>query len=1157
MTDFVHLHVHSEYSLTDSILRIPAMVEACREAGMPAIALTDQSNFFGAIKFYKAARKLGVKPILGADFYLAGEHDRRWPFTLLAMDASGYRNMIQLISLARTEGQGTSGPLVQPEWLERHSAATICLSGGVQGELGYYLVQGRQPELADRYAYWSELFADRFYLEVQRTGKRGEDEHVRAAAQFASETGCPLVATNDVCFLQADEYEAHEARVCIQDGVTLADSRRVRRYSEQQYLRSPAEMQELFADLPEALENALQIARRCNLELELGKHHLPVYPVPAGVTEDEKFRQLAQEGLAARLQAITPAVSEAQAQRYRERLELEMGIIVQMGFASYFLIVMDFIKWAKTEGIPVGPGRGSGAGSLVAYVLFITDLDPLPQDLLFERFLNPERISMPDLDIDFCMEGRDRVINYVAEQYGQEAVAQIVTFDRMGPKAVVRDVARVQGKSYSLGDRIAKLIPFAVDMTLEIALQQEEPLRQLLEEDADAKEIWEMAVRLEGLVRNCSKHAGGVVIAPTRITDFAPLYADERSERLVAQYDKNDIETVGLVKFDFLGLRTLTIIRLSIDLVNQKRAAQGESPLDIEKIDMADAKTFALLQRAETGAVFQLESQGMRDLIKRLVPNCFDDIVALVALFRPGPLGSGMVEDFIDRKHGRKPVTYPHEELHSVLESTYGIIVYQEQVMQIAQIIGNFTLGGADSLRRAMSKKIPEAMARQRQLFIEGAVARGVEENLARNLFGLMEEFGKYGFNKSHSAAYALVAYQTAWLKTHYPAEFMAAVMSVDMRNTDNLMAFVDECHALKIDVRPPDINAGERVFTVDEQGGIRYGLGAIKGLGQTAIGLVIDERDKNGAYRDLFDFCARIDLHRVNKQLLEALVLSGALDSIGPSYEDRGAGRAHLLALVPAAVRAAEQQNHNSAAGMSDMFGTLPGDAEAQEEKPNTPEVDYIPWSNLELMRREKQAIGLYLTGHPLDDHAEQIYRLSGNRISQIKAARRKQSIGGLVLDVRRIKTKKGKKMAVAQLDDGSGRIEVTLFTEMFERYRKHLGKDSMVLVRGLVEHDEHIGSLHMRAEEVRSFFDVRKERLRRLRVQIDGEQTVEDLARMRTVLEEYRQNDGCPLRIDYRLNGYRSAFHLGDDWRVEPSDDLVHQMKQIFGKQSVSFDF
>ena len=1168
MTGFVHLRTHTEYSLVDGILKVKSLAAKCAESGMPAVAVTDQTNLFAAVKFYRAARSAGIKPIIGSDFLLVPDDsgDVPYEFTLLATNEIGYKNIIQLISQAYTEGQEHGRSMVRWEWLEQCADSVICLSGARRGEIGVLLERGNTAEADDQLKKWMSLFDDRYYLELHRTGRVGENQYIQSAVSLAAKHNCPLVATNDVRFLESKDFEAHEARVCINRGDVLADNTRRRDYSDQQFLRSPDEMEALFSDLPEALENTVEIAKRCSVELQLGSYSLPAFPLPKGKTEAGFLREVSHDGLTARLENLfdkSDSDFNETEQAYRQRLDFELNVIEQMGFPGYFLIVMDFIRWAKEKKIPVGPGRGSGAGSLVAYALKITDLDPIAYDLLFERFLNPERVSMPDFDIDFCMDNRDLVIGYVADTYGRDAVSQIVTFGTMAAKAVVRDVARVQGKSYGLADRLSKMIPFEVGMTLDAALKQEEVLRDFLKEDEEAQEIWDLACQLEGVVRNCGKHAGGVVIAPTKLTDFAPLYCDDQGDSLVTQYDKDDVESVGLVKFDFLGLRTLTIIDSAVKMVNKKRALESKTALDIDMIPLEDAATFELLQRAETTAVFQLESRGMKDLIKRQLPSRFEDIVALVALFRPGPLQSGMVDDFINRKHGRAQVAYPHpkyqhEELKPILEPTYGIILYQEQVMQIAQVMGGFSLGAADLLRRAMGKKNAEEMAKQRQLFVDGAVGRGIEEELASNLFDLMEKFAGYGFNKSHSAAYALLAYQTAWLKTHYTAEFMAAVMSSDMQNTDKVVTFVDECHSRKIEVKPPDVNAGQFEFAVNAEGEIIYGLGAIKGLGEGAIESIIECRKEDGKYLNLFDFCSRVDLRKVNKRSLEALVLAGALDSIGPEHPP-GQARAIMSVLLPEAVQAAEQQNTNTSAGISDLFGEVVS-ARPDNDAESIYRVNQkvYPWSNRDVLQKEKDTIGLYLTGHPLDDYAEELYEISGNRISQLKVSRSKQSLGGLVIGMRTLKTKRGDTMCVMTLDDRSGRIDVTLFSDAYNDARDIISKDAIVVVQGQVEHDDYTGALRVRGDSVRTLYQIRSERVRSLRLVVDVSLngTGDIVKQIKKSMTPYRGGK-CSVHLDFRQNGFAGQFQFGEDWCLEPKDELIHDLKQILGTRSVSLTF
>lgn len=1165
MTNFVHLRAHSEYSLVDGILRIKPTVARVAELGMPALALTDLNNMFAAVKFYRAAVGAGIKPLLGADVLLMDEQERPCKVALLITSQGGYANLVEIISRAHTQGQLRGQPYVKREWLAELGDGLICLSGAARGDIGRALVNGNRTEAERMARQWAADFPDRFYLEIQRTGRAGDEDQLHGAVALAEKLNLPLVATNDVCFLDTSEFEAHEARTCINQGATLADPRRSRDYSEQQYLRSPDEMTELFSDLPEALENTLEIAKRCNFALGLGEYYLPAYPTPAGQSEADYLREVSASGLQKRFESGHVETDRADHTEYQNRLKLELDIIIEMGFAGYFLIVMDFIRWAKDNGIPVGPGRGSGAGSLVAFALEITDLDPIAYDLLFERFLNPERVSMPDFDIDFCMENRDRVIAYVADRYGREAVSQIVTFGTMAAKAVVRDVARVQGKSYGLADRLSKMIPFEVGMTLEKAFEQEEKLREFLDQDDEAQEIWDMALQLEGISRNCGKHAGGVVIAPTKLTDFAPLYCDQAGENLVTQYDKDDVESVGLVKFDFLGLRTLTIIDWAVKLVNERLGREQRAPLDIQLIPLDDTETFELLKRAETTAVFQLESRGMKDLIKRLGPENFEEIVALVALFRPGPLESGMVNDFIERKHGKQAVSYPHPKyqhdgLKPVLESTYGIILYQEQVMQIAQVIGGYSLGGADLLRRAMGKKKPEEMAKQREIFTQGAADQGIDDDLATNLFDLMEKFAGYGFNKSHSAAYALIAYQTAWLKTHYPAEFMAAVMSSDMQNTDKVVGFIDECNRMGLDITPPDVNTGSYTFTVNRQNKIVYGLGAIKGLGEGAIESIIQGREM-GQYEDLHDFCARIDLKKVSKRSMEALVRSGALDALIVDYQDKDLGwvRALLTAQLPDAIGHAELSIANASAGMTDMFAV---DATVPDGRAPTPDQEQRrmivqPWTTRERLKLEKETLGLYLTGHPIEEFSSELGDLVSNRLVDLRPGENKQWLGGLILDKRTVKTKRGDQLCIMTLDDRSARVEVTLFSDAFREAEAMLLPDTIVLVEGQVEHDDYSGNLRVRGERVKSLYDLRRERIKSLHIRASGKpMDDETLGLIKDNLKPYCGGN-CPVKVEVRYNGYSGDVRLGASWRIEPRDEALQELRQALGPESLYLEY
>jgi len=1146
---FVHLRLHSEYSLVDGLVRVKELVRRCVELGMPAVALTDHSNLFALIKFYKAAIGAGVKPIAGCDVAIASGSDPEQfhPATLLVMNRDGYGNLIRLISRGWLEGQRLGRPVIDRDWLKEAHGGLIMLSGAGNGEIGQALLSGRADVAERLIAEWMELFGDRFYLEVQRTGRAREEDYLHQAIELAANAACPVVATNEVCFLARSDFEAHEARVCIQEGRTLDDPRRPRNYSPYQYLRSPAEMYELFSDLPEALENACEIAKRCNLELELGTPHLPAYPVPPEMSPETFLHKLAHEGLGRRLRAgVETAEPEA---AYRERLDFELQTISSMGFAGYFLIVMDFIRWAKNNGVPVGPGRGSGAGSLVAYALEITDLDPLRYNLLFERFLNPERVSMPDFDVDFCMEGRDRVIAYVADTYGRDAVSQIITYGSMAAKAVVRDVARVQGKPYGLADKLSKLIPFEVGMTLEKAMAQEEALREFVESNEEVADIMEMAYKLEGLARNVGKHAGGVVIAPTTLTDFAPLYSDGSGAGLVTQFDKDDVEQVGLVKFDFLGLRTLTIIDWALDIINRRLKAEGSEPVDITRIPLDDPRVYALLARAETTAVFQLESRGMKDLIKRLQPSCFEDIVALVALFRPGPLQSGMVDDFIDRKHGRQAVSYPHPKLEPILNNTYGVILYQEQVMQIAQVLARYTLGGADMLRRAMGKKKPEEMAKQREIFLTGARENAIDADLAGSIFDLMEKFAGYGFNKSHSAAYALVSYQTAWLKTHYPAEFMAAVLSSEMHNTDKVVVLIEECRHMKLPIVLPDVNTSEFRFTVNARGEVVYGLGAIKGIGEGPVESIVSARAGGGPFSDLFDFCRRTDPRRVNKRALEALIRSGAMDALGRE-------RAVMMAAMSEALKAAEQQARNEDVGLMDLFADAPAPTGATDVY-----ADFAAapaWSTRERLRGEKETLGLYVTGHPIDDYEAELRQLVRSRIAQLRSDTEPQRIAGLVVGMRTMKSKRGDDIAFVQLDDRTARIEVTLFADVFRQCREHLIRDGILIVEGVVGVDDFSGGLRVRANEAYTLSEARRRFAREVVLHLGATDFVVDFSEiLGRLLGGGQAREGCQVRVVYRRSGISAEISLGEQWRMQPSEEAMARLRERFGTERVQLSY
>ncbi|UZE97355.1 DNA polymerase III subunit alpha [Alkalimarinus alittae] len=1152
---FVHLKVHSEFSLVDGTIRLKPLMKKLASYKMPAVALTDQSNMCALVKFYNGAMGAGIKPIIGVDLWLRNldEDDNPSRITLYARNDVGYRNITELVSRGFTEGQRYDKAIIDKEWIEDASEGVIALSGAKIGEIGRALLSGKKELAKERLRYWMSVFPDSFYLELQRTGRVNDEECLHLSVELATEMGCPVVATNDVHFMETEDFEAHETRVCIHDSCTIDDPRRNKFYSPEQYLKSPEEMAELFSDIPEALENTLEIAKRCNVEVQLGEYFLPNYPIPEGMTMDEFFRKISQEGLEERLETILDKNADDYQDRrqpYLDRLKFELDIIIQMGFPGYFLIVMDFIQWSKNNDIPVGPGRGSGAGSLVAYVLKITDLDPLQYDLLFERFLNPERVSMPDFDIDFCMDGRDRVIAYVADNYGRNAVSQIITFGTMAAKAVVRDVARVQGKSYGLADRLSKMIPFEIGMTLAKAVDMEAPLREFIEQDEDAQEIWEMALKLEGITRNTGKHAGGVVIAPTKLTDFSPLHCDEEGDGLVTQFDKNDVESAGLVKFDFLGLRTLTIVDWALKMINARKMAHD--PVNIDRIPLDDPPSFALLKRAETTAVFQLESRGMKDLVNRLQPDDLEDMIALVALFRPGPLESGMVDDFIARKHGKADVAYPHvdfqhECLKPILEPTYGVIVYQEQVMQIAQALAGYTLGGADMLRRAMGKKKPEEMEKQRAIFAEGAKGQGIDPDLAMKIFDLVEKFAGYGFNKSHSAAYALVSYQTLWLKTHYPAEFMAAVLTADMQNTDKVVILVEECRRMGLDLVLPDVNVSEYTFTVDENDRVVYGLGAIKGLGEGPIESLIEARQAGGPFTSLFDFCDRVDMKKVNKRALEALIKSGAMDNIGPS-------RGRLMASIGEAGRRADQNSRNQSAGMDDMFGEVISD-EAEDVYAETKNIR--EWSEKERLKLEKDTLGLYLTGHPFDEYEKEVRQFAKTPIADIQPGKGNINIAGLIVAVRTMKNKKGNTMAFVTIDDRTARTEIAFFSDSYEQNKDLLVSDTILVVEGEVSIDDYTGSTKMRVNAAYDILSARMRHAKSLYLKVDEGVFVNGfLNELEETLTPYK-GEGCKVTVDYHRSDARSMIELGRDWQVKPADELIQGLRYVLGDTNVKMRY
>ena len=1148
---YVHLRLRSEYSISDSIVRIDDAMAAAAADQQPALALSDSANLFGWVKFYRAAIAKGIQPLCGLDCWVTNpdERDRPHRLLLLAADLDGYRNLCQLISRGWLENEYRGRAELHPDWLGAdRTRGIIALSGAASGEVGQWLLAGNRLRAEEAALRLSGLFPGSFYLEVQRHGTPESESCTRESARLAVRLGLPLVATHPIQFIAVDDFRAHEARVCIADGEMLANPRRVRRFTPEQYFKSRAEMTDLFADLPEALANSVEIARRCSFSMKLGESRLPAFPTPDGMGVDDYLRRLSAQGLVARMAKLfpDPAVREARREEYEGRLRIECDTIIGMGFPGYFLIVADFIGWAKANGVPVGPGRGSGAGSLVAFALGITDLDPLPYALLFERFLNPERVSMPDFDIDFCQDSRIRVIEYVREKYGGDAVSQIATFGTMASKAVIRDAGRVLDMPYTFCDQLSKLIPIvqAKPLSLAKALIEEPILAERERKEEEVRELLALARPLEDITRNVGMHAGGVLIAPGRLTDFCPLYKAPGTDSVISQYDKDDVEAVGLVKFDFLGLRNLTIIDLAVRYVNQRRQAEGTAVLDLSTLAFDDAKAYQILKDGNTVAIFQVESDGMKKLLRKLQPDRFEDIIAVLALYRPGPLGSGMVDDFILRKRGQQKIDYFHPNLRECLEPTYGVIVYQEQVMQIAQIIAGYTLGGADLLRRAMGKKKASEMALQRQIFMDGAKAQGQDVDLATQLFDLMEKFAEYGFNKSHTAAYAVVTYQTAWLKAHYPAEFMAATLSSDMDDTDKVHLFVRDAQANAVTVMLPDINRSAFRFEPQDAATIRYGLGAVKGVGQAAVENLIAERDRNGSYRDLYDFCDRIDRRLVNRRAVEALVRAGAFDALD---EDR----ARQLANVQRAMDAAEQAARARNAGQGGLFGDFgPGPQEGDEGALLREWLPATAWDEHRRLHEEKSALGFYLSGHLFSAHEQELRRFVKTRLADLGRIVESShgstavTVAGIVAALSSTMTRRGRMMRVI-LDDRSATEELAVFSEQFEQNRSLLREDELVVVHGKVSKDEYSGGYRFSAERILDLAGARAEYARALRLRMNG---ASDSVRLASLLAPFKAGlqpgPACPVEIEYHNDAAVVSVRLGPDWAVKPADALLSQL-------------
>ena len=1150
---FVHLRLHTEYSITDGIVQIDQAISSAAADGMPALGISDLANLFGMVKFYKGCRGKGIKPIVGADVWIENEVERDKPYRVLLIckNRNGYGQLSELLTRAYLENKHRGRAELRRAWFEDGAASDLlCLSGAMMGDIGQNLVNGN-PEIAELLAAdWKRMFPGGFYIELQRAGHPGTEAYIRQALVLANKLGLPVVATHPVQFLTREDFKAHEARVCIAQGYVLADKRRPRDFTEEQYLKSQDEMCELFADLPEALENAVEIARRCSLTVQPGKNFLPQFPTPEGMTLDDFLVQEAKDGLERRLVQLypNPEERERQRQRYEDRLKFETDTIIQMGFPGYFLIVADFIRWGKANGVPVGPGRGSGAGSLVAYSLDITDIDPLEYALLFERFLNPERVSMPDFDIDFCQDNRYRVIEYVRERYGKDAVSQIATFGTMASKAVVRDVGRVLDLPYGLCDRLSKLVPVegAKPVSLTRAYEMEPQIGDMMKDGNDGEsvqELWSLALPLEGLSRNVGMHAGGVLIAPGKLTDFCPLYiADGDDATPVSQFDKDDVEAVGLVKFDFLGLRNLTIIELALQYVERET---GKRP-DLMSLGFKDPAAYQILKDANTTAIFQVESDGMKKLLKKLAPDRFEDIIAVLALYRPGPLGSGMVDDFILRKKGQQEIDYFHPDLKACLEPTYGVIVYQEQVMQISQIIGGYTLGGADMLRRAMGKKKAEEMAKHRATIADGAKQKGYDPALAEQLFDLMTKFAEYGFNKSHTAAYAVVTYHTAWLKAHYCAAFMAATMSSDLDNTDTVKIFYEDTVANKIEVLPPDVNASDYRFVPVDRKVIRYGLGAVKGVGEPAVRAIIAAREKGAPFRDLFDFCERVDRRLANRRVIEALIRSGAMDTL---EGHKGLDRAQLMATVSLAMEAAEQVAANAMQG--GLFDMMPEAAGAGVEF-----VKVRPWTERERLKEEKTAIGFFLSGHPFNAFKGEVRRFVRRTLAQIEPSRDLTMMAGVVMEVRTKVGNRGK-MAFVLLDDGTQPREVAVYSEVLDANRGKIVTDEVLVIEGKVSNDEFSGGFRIIADKLLTLGEARSRFARALQLKLNGEVGESGGAaatadRLQTLLTPFRDG-GCPVKVRYRNAVAEAELPFGDGWRVRLEESLLESLREWLPPEAV----
>ncbi len=1140
---YIHLRCHSEFSITDGIVKITDYVKKAVNKKMPAIALTDLSNLFGAVKFYKAASEEGIKPLIGCDLWLENEINRDEPYRVLALckTKEGYTNLSQLLSKAFLENQYRERAEIKKSWLlDEFNNDLIILSGATSGDVGQLILQDKIEQAIEALKDWKKAFSDRFYLELQRHGenkfREQQERYIKQAMHFAVEHKISLVATHPIQFMKEDDFRAHESKSCISEGYVLGDKRRPKLFTSHQYFKDEIEMGTLFSDIPSALLNSVKIAYRCNFSFDLGKNYLPNFPIPNDIKIDDYLLSEAQNGLKKRLEATFPnkSIKAQEKIKYEERLNFEVNVINQMGYAGYFLIVADFINWAKKNKIPVGPGRGSGAGSVVAYSLGITDLDPLEYNLLFERFLNPDRVSMPDFDIDFCMEGRDKVIDYVKQKYGSGSVSQIATFGTMAARAAIGDVGRVLQLPFNFVQEIAKLIPNELGITLENAIEQEPRIKERISKEEEVKELFDLAMRLEGLVRNVSMHAGGVLIAPTKISAFSPIYCQPDGDGLISQFDKDDVESVGLVKFDFLGLRTLTIIDMALKNANHILTKNNLPIFNLDQIPIKDKLTFELLKQANTTAVFQLESSGMKDMLKQARPDCFEDIVALVALYRPGPMD--LIPEFCRRKLGSQKVTYPHPATESILKETYGIAVYQEQVMQIAQTVAGYSLGSADLLRRAMGKKKKEEMDAQRTDFIKGATKNNLNERQANALFDLLEKFAGYGFNKSHAAAYAKIAYQTAYLKVHHTSSFLAASMSADMNNTDNIHLLFDDCKINNVELLPPDINQSLYKFIPLNKNQILYGLGAIKGTGDSSIDLIIDERKNNGPYESLFDFTSRLDLRKVNRRVVESLIRSGAFDKIEPN-------RASLLASVNLAINMADQSQKE--VGQKGLFGE--SDIEAIKL------VDMTPWEEKNQLLEEKTALGFYFSGHLFSYYKKIIRSFISTKLIDLRPRQESYLIAGIVSSVKYRTNARGK-IAIVTIDDGEGSIDVVLGNNLLTQSYSLVKEDELIIIEGRVSHDEFTGGNRLSAIKIYDLMTFQSLKANLLKISLNGQA---DASKLKQLLKPYcdlnTSHKKCKVKVEYENKKGRVELILGSEWEVSLHEDLIIGLTESFHDDNV----